>query len=880
MPIKICLPLFLLLFSLRANCQTKISGKVSDEDNNAIIGATISVKNDYTKNIIAYAISNSHGEFKLRFKDLSESILLEVQHLGFAPWNKQILNRTQNLFFTLKPRSEELKEVFIESRAIERKGDTINYSVASFKDQNDRVIADVLRKMPGIEIRGSGQIYYQGEPIQKYYIEGMDLLEGRYNLANNNLSADDVGQVQILENHQPVKVLDSLEFSEKASINIQLKNKVAYTGSAELGIGISPLIWKANITPMLFTDKQQALISYQSNNSGKNVSSEIEEFSIEDFGQNSYDITKPKNWLSLRQLSIPALSDNLWLDNNVHLGSINYLVRVKKDLDLKANLSYLNDAQNQLGEVETIFFTPQDTITISEDLNNKLFKSNFESKFIIENNTQKDYLKNTLEINSIKNHNSGKIRLGQNQISQNLNSPYSALRNKLKFFIPIGDHLFKFQSNIIYTKLNQALGVQSGQYKDLLNEGRNYEKSFQDLNTLEFVTKNSVGFSKKIKNFSLSPEIGYSYKNQNLKSQLNVINDQEITPVGGAFQNNLQFQVSNIFFTNTVNYQQDSWKLRFQSPIYYRSFDTRNINKNETKHKITFEPILFIKKNLSPIIDMSFLAGIDNKFGDFQDLYIGYILTDYRNLQRFNTPLPENFTQNYNWRMSLRDPISSIFASSSLRYSKTKRNLLFSSLITETGATVFEAVEETNYQQSYSLNLRGSKYFGNYNSTLSLSSNFTSSVQERLINQSLVDVQNQTLNLGFKVETEITSWLSATSRSDFNYLFSSVNTSNGKPIAYQSHSQYLYFYLSENQYISLDSEYYFNSASANNQSSYFLNFKYQHTLKKPAVEIIATYNNIFNTNKYVNVINSEFAYIQKTYQLRPAQFLITVKFSL
>jgi hypothetical protein len=50
-----------------------------------------------------------------------------------------------------------------------------------------------------------GKILYQGKAINKYYIEGLDLLEGKYNLANDNLPYQEVSQVQILENHQHKK---------------------------------------------------------------------------------------------------------------------------------------------------------------------------------------------------------------------------------------------------------------------------------------------------------------------------------------------------------------------------------------------------------------------------------------------------------------------------------------------------------------------------------------------------------------------------------------------------------------------------------------------------------------------------------------------------
>jgi hypothetical protein len=84
--------------------------------------------------------------------------------------------------------------------------------VNSFSKEQDRSIGDVLKRMPGIEVLPDGKILYQGKAINKYYIEGLDLLEGKYNLANDNLPYQEVSQVQILENHQPIKTLDSLQF--------------------------------------------------------------------------------------------------------------------------------------------------------------------------------------------------------------------------------------------------------------------------------------------------------------------------------------------------------------------------------------------------------------------------------------------------------------------------------------------------------------------------------------------------------------------------------------------------------------------------------------------------------------------------------------------
>lgn len=81
----------------------------------------------------------------------------------------------------------ELKEVTIKAQKTRQRGDTLVYSVATFAKDDDRSIGDVLKKMPGIQVAEDGKITYNGTPINKFYIEGKDLLQGRYGLATNGV---------------------------------------------------------------------------------------------------------------------------------------------------------------------------------------------------------------------------------------------------------------------------------------------------------------------------------------------------------------------------------------------------------------------------------------------------------------------------------------------------------------------------------------------------------------------------------------------------------------------------------------------------------------------------------------------------------------------
>jgi hypothetical protein len=875
---KVCL-YALALVAFSGYAQSHLTGKVLDENDQVLSGATVMVSKDSTGTILAYSISSGSGEFKVQLDSELDSLFLKVSYISYTTWQQHIQNKDQQLDIQLSPSSEELKEVLVKSKEIEQRGDTLNYSVSAFSDQKDRVIADVLKKMPGIEVMPGGQIKYQGEPIEKYYIEGLDLLEGRYNLANNNIAAKDVSQVQILENHQPIKMLDSLEFSERASLNIKLKKEVTVSGNAELGSGFSPLLWKAKITPMLFTKKNQAIVTYQANNTGSDVSREIRDFSIEDFGREEYNTSKT-DWLSVRQLAEPHFSQERWLDNNVHLGSANYLIRLKKDVDLKTNISYLNDAQQQIGNTQTRFFTPTDTIDLTENTINDLFMSTLQSKFILERNTNDNYIKNELEINGFWDSQRGAINTGNGQLQQQLSNPFSVIRNKLRFLHPVGNQVITFRSNTGYTEANQSLNVTPGQFELLFNDGEAYQEMQQTVETNTFFSDNTAGFTKRIQGVTVSPELGVSVKNQSLGSQITIIDTDRTETLGGDFQNNLDFLSTRFYATSKFVYKKGDWNVRLTTPINLRSFDIQDtsLQENQNLSRVTFEPNLYVRNKISAFWETSISANLSNDFGDMQQLYFGFIFNNYRNLQRYNSPLPENFSQNYFWRLRFRNPLKSIFANLSYSFNQTKRNLLYSNQIGLNAATIFEAIEQDNFSNSHRINAKGSKYFRDLKTTLSLGSNFTISNREQILNGNLADVENQNLGFDLDLESEVTDWLSTSYSGNYSVLQTRFEARNFDEIQTQQHQLDLFFYLADNQYFSVNSEYYYNNISDDNQNNYFLNFNYQYTFEDLGIDLNASWNNALNTNEFVRVSNTDFSYVQSTYRLRPSQFLLSLKF--
>ena len=235
--------LLFLLFSLHSFSQVEISGKITDFETKENLGSTsVVISPKESSSILGYAISDNEGKFNIKVNPKTDSLTLKISSLGYETLEKTISAKTQNLSIALKTAAETLEEVFLRRPPIQQRGDTLIFDPEAFKSNKDRSIQDVLAKMPGIEIDATGEIKYQGKPINKFYVEGLDLMGGQYGMVSNNLNADKVSSVEILENHQPLKVLDSLVPSEQAAINIKLKNKVTVSGNIEAGVGASPML--------------------------------------------------------------------------------------------------------------------------------------------------------------------------------------------------------------------------------------------------------------------------------------------------------------------------------------------------------------------------------------------------------------------------------------------------------------------------------------------------------------------------------------------------------------------------------------------------------------------------------------------------------------
>lgn len=210
---------------------------VNQEDGKPLAGAIVRAVGE-KGNTLAYSMADREGCFSIEIPARADT--LRISLLGFED---KALTRpfASPLHVILSPRKEMIREAVITAHKVIEAGDTIRYNVNALKRREDVVLGDMLKRIPGIELDDYGYVKYNGQDINRFYIEGKDILENNYNLATRNLSVDSVKEVEVLENHQSYKLLRGIRTSDKAALNILLNEdaKTKVNGGAEVGLGMA-----------------------------------------------------------------------------------------------------------------------------------------------------------------------------------------------------------------------------------------------------------------------------------------------------------------------------------------------------------------------------------------------------------------------------------------------------------------------------------------------------------------------------------------------------------------------------------------------------------------------------------------------------------------
>ena len=477
--------------------------------------------------LISYAITGDQGQADLTISESVTRLSVTLMSYKSAEVRRDRLRCGSELVLRLEPTATKLPEIFAKAPPVVAYKDTVSYDVSSFRVKSDRSIGDVLRKLPGVEVGNSGDIKYQGRAISHLYIEGQDLLENRYNLATQNLPADAIAGVDVMERHTHERILKKRSDSKDVAMNFRLSKdyKARPFGEVSVGAGLSPLLLESKISTTLVRRRSQSMLIGGGNNTGQDVE--------QLFGGVStiYDlIYRPTPASPFLITDFPTdvpLPQDRYRFNESGAASLNHLFILSPVQSLRVSATGVADRQHRR-RMEDNRYGGEDPWEYREQSGGKRRYFRLSPSLYYEHNSDNVYLSDKLSADIAKVGMHSDIHTEEKGTTADLRESRSlsdlAVKNDLRSIFPLGDLMIRGSLYADYQRIEEGLDVVDDpselflHHRTLLHSVMSTTKSVGDLMLYLTLTGNmeghrfAVGDAEgryRLGTLELSPELLY-----------------------------------------------------------------------------------------------------------------------------------------------------------------------------------------------------------------------------------------------------------------------------------------------------------------------------------------------------------------------------------
>ena len=337
--------------------------------------------------ITHFALSDDKGDVEL--KDVpTGKYELNAEMIGYLPHKK---------VYTFKKWQEDLGIIKLEENAeyldaatvsaagnaIMVKQDTIIYNASSFKVGENDMLADLLKKMPGVEVGSDGSVTVNGEKVDKITVGGKTFFFDDPTAALSNLPAKIVDKIKVVD-----KDKDAAEFSgvstqddKEKVMDVELKDEYSkgWFGNAKLGGGatLTPktddkliddrgLLYNGNAMVSGYTEKDQIVFIGNAFNATEPGS---QTFMVYGLGDMDSDFAAMRGINSSAQAGANYSTERIkGFETTV---SANYKNNAKDAATRSARTSYQNDGQDLYTDGSYDGFGNENAVSINMELKKK-----------------------------------------------------------------------------------------------------------------------------------------------------------------------------------------------------------------------------------------------------------------------------------------------------------------------------------------------------------------------------------------------------------------------------------------------------------------------------------------------------------------------------
>ncbi|MDD5950482.1 MAG: carboxypeptidase-like regulatory domain-containing protein [Bacteroidales bacterium] len=612
----------LIVFSFISNAQNILKGNVFDsETREALAGAFVYVYNGNT--VVKYTICGENGDFKIDFGQNVTVDKLVVNFIGYKSTSVIVKDLSDELKIMMKPQKAELKNAIVTASALEIRSDTLSYYASAFSDGSELSVGDLISKLPGLAVSTSGGITYHGVPINKFYVEGMDLMNSNYGVITNNLPADKIAKVEVYKHHQPKRVLVGISDTDKAAVNIVLKesakNTLMVTGDAILGLP-ERLLFETKLLLTSFSSEKQILALIKGNNVGQNVISEIA--SQRYFGRSGLIVLGDgsldsdfQSSLNPRRTVLP-IPQEYWYNNLSGVSSFNHLKKISDDVQLRASLHIAGEKYTETStSIEEISINDSESIRIEENSRMDDKKYYFLGNASYEKNAYSGYISDIILFSGQLRGNSGSLDGNGISKQQMYELPSLKIENNLDVTLRTGG---KSALEITsYTKY--VRNAHSATYGNVSSEGNDIEQKLDD-RLLSSQNKLSTNLNIGKARFKFGADLNMDYQNY----------DAALVGIDGidlpmASKSEFLKVSPGLSASGTFSFRNNS--LNLSIPLHLNCF-----SGDFKSEFLSFRPAVVFQSTLSPRWKLNTSVQYNEYCNDLSSMLPSVVMNNYRTL--------------------------------------------------------------------------------------------------------------------------------------------------------------------------------------------------------------------------------------------------------
>lgn len=828
-----------------------ISGQVLGTDGVPAADVIVVAMQPADSSVIAFNMTDEEGHYSVSLIPQERELLISMAGFNVKRTVQRINAESQTLNLIALEESIILREVQIKAQKLWGSRDTLNYLVAAYTTEYDRTIGDVLKQLPGITIEG-GLIKYQGVAINHFYIENMDVLQGRYGIATEGIKAEDVATVQVLENHEHVRALQGESQSESAAINLKLKDKAKGVWTKSFGVGLGyddNVLWNCEANLMYFGKEHQHVIFYGNDNTGSGV-----DRAVQHYDRHGLSATV------LTDILYPGSSPvGITLRNNAHTLNLSNLNKLGDTKQLRYNLTYNHDIQRRSSYQQTAYYLPgNDVRLITEDIASRRTTDDAHLNLSYENNADTRFLSHTLDVVGQWADASGTVLSNDNGIHQSASNRNIGLSEKTHW-IHRGEGRvgFEVKSNNTLQVTPQALSV-SGDMT-----------AYQEAEITRVNTANSFALLKDLrrKRWSIIPTAALNASYVSVESILRAATSDE----GSMHYLHAEGNVGA-----TLRYVKNEFRMDFRLPLTF--YYTSVMNEAEAT-RMRFSPSFYMIWKANDCWTLTGRAGYGMRQTPWTQLLATAVMGNYRTASRYMVNLSDSHSASSQVKVNYKDIMTSFFSYVQGTVSRSWSNVIYGTTIDDRAHTVLQAEYMPHSSDRYSLNAHASKGFERMDAKIEADAGYTHSASQLLRQSVVTDYQGNAYTLSGDLSARVAKplrlgygchWqLSHALTTDYRH---TINT-----FTQQAHLNATF--IPNSLTMNITARHTHNSNLQGRKDYTFVDASLTLRTKKKQ-EFVLSVNNLFNTRTFISHSNTDLTESLAIYHLRPRSVMLTTRLDL